>query len=256
MTPFADPLVLFRVAVERMNAEDFLGAAQCCDPVSLRAFHRQTVSRFADSGARRTPQLEDFMHGDPDMPRELAEYNLRKHHEAMHRFGDVSREFPGITDLDALRAAEPERLFASCLEGQSIGWRLARHVADGEMSAADVGVSELLNAFRGRLRSIGVIEISPSLAHIFYAHDVLAPEAPADPWAAKELARIASLPADEQALYADVRGNHSPRSTSCRRQPSGGWLLIAGHEFPGLSTGLVIGRAGPGDDEEDLRSEP
>ena len=53
MDTFDDPLALFRVAVERLNAEDFRGAAQCCDPVSLRAFQRETISRFAQAGARR-----------------------------------------------------------------------------------------------------------------------------------------------------------------------------------------------------------
>lgn len=251
MATFEDPLALFRVAVERLNAEDFRGAAQCCDPVSLRAFQRETISRFAQAGARRPLQLKDFTYGDPDMPQELAEYNLRKHQEAIGRLDDVSRELPHIANLDALRAAAPHDVFASFLEGQSIGWMLARHVADGVLSEADVGVSELLNAFRGNLRPIGVIEVSPSLAHIFFAHDVNAPNSAPDKWAADEVVRVASLPADEQALNADLRGNSSPRNTHCRRQPSGGWLLIAGHEFPGVSTGLVIGRAGSDDSDDD-----
>lgn len=252
MACFDDPLELFRVAVERMNADDFRGAAQCCDPVSLRAFQRETISRFAEAGARRPLRLKDFSYGDPDMPQELAEYNLRKHQEAIHRLDDVSREFPQIANLDAMREAAPHEVFASFLEGQSTAWMLARHVADGELSAADVGVSELLNAFRGNLRPIGVIEVSPSLAHIFFVHDVKAPDCAPDKWAAQELARIASLPTDEQALYADLRGHHAPRSTHCRRQPSGGWLLIAGHEFPGVSSGLVIGRAESDDADDDL----
>lgn len=252
MATFDDPLELFRVAVERMNADDFRGSAQCCDPVSLRAFQRETISRFAEAAARRPLRLKDFTYGDPDMPQELAEYNLRKHLEAMSRLDDVSREFPRIANLDAMRAAAPHEVFASFLEGQSIGCRLARHVADGALSEADVGVSESLNAFRGNLRPIGVIEVSPSLAHIFFAHDVKAADAAPDNWAAEELARIASLPADEQVLHADLRGNYSPQNTPCRRQPSGGWLLIAGHEFPGVSTGLVIGRAGADDSDDDL----
>lgn len=260
MTPFADPLELFRVAVERMNTEDFLGAAQCCDPVSLRAYHRASISRFEGPERARPMRIEDFMRGDPEMPLEVAEYNLRKQQESIAMYSNVPMEFPGIDNPAALREHSAVEVFAAFLEGKSLRHMLTRAVDAGHIGVRDLDVSEALNAHRWSFAALGVVEVSASIAHIIYHHEVTIQEPTAteaaDPWVARERERIALLPVDEQELHAELQGNHSPSSTTCRRQPGGGWLLVAGYDFIGASGGMAIGTAGPdGDDDDDQHND-
>lgn len=42
--PIADPLELFRALNANVDAENYLAAARLCDPVSLRAFQRNTIA--------------------------------------------------------------------------------------------------------------------------------------------------------------------------------------------------------------------
>lgn len=255
MATFDDPLELFRVAVERMNADDFRGAAQCCDPVSLRAYQRASVARFEQSHHRRPLRVEDYVSGDPDMPREVAEYNLRKQQESVALYDNVSMEFPGFDSADALRDGAALDVFAAFLEGKSLRHLLMNAVAAGHITLRDVDVSAALNAHRWSFAAVGVVQASASIAHILYRYEVTGQEptadAVADPWVERERERIASLPEDEQALFSELQGNEMPRTATCRRQPGGDWLLIAGYDFMGASGGMAIGRAAPDDEDDD-----
>src|SRR5437588_11833990 len=74
-----DPLVLFDATLNALNAEDWRGAAQLCDPVSLRAFKRQLLERFAPDKPLRDLTIEDLLRHTPDKPRQVAEYELAQH---------------------------------------------------------------------------------------------------------------------------------------------------------------------------------
>ena len=76
---FADPLELFRAAVERLNADDFSATARCCDPVSLRSFQRGMVGRYSRPDHVRVVNAEEYMRMSPDIPREAAEYSAQPH---------------------------------------------------------------------------------------------------------------------------------------------------------------------------------
>ena len=74
-----DPLALFDAALNALNAEDWRGAAQLCDPVSLRAFKRQLLERFTPDRPPRELTIEDLLRHTPDKPRQVAEYELAQH---------------------------------------------------------------------------------------------------------------------------------------------------------------------------------
>lgn len=249
--PFSDPLELFRTALDRLNADDYAGAARCCDPVSLRAFKRQIVQQYDERPLQRKLTVEEFRRAAPDMPLEVAEYNLRQHEVAMARHRDVTAELPGFADVEALRAAEPELVFAAHLHGKSYRYQLRQYVERGEMTLADLDANLHANAFRKELVPLVCIDISPTLARILITRNYPVTDPATDRWAAQEAERVAALPEDERALYAELRGQFDFTSELCRRQPDGSWLLVAMHGFLDSQGSFAIGFSASDDDPSD-----
>jgi hypothetical protein len=76
--PITNPIQLFQAIVDRLDAEDWSGAAGLCDPASLSAFRRQTVEQFPPNDRTRPVTADEYMRISPDMPREMAEYNAKQ----------------------------------------------------------------------------------------------------------------------------------------------------------------------------------
>lgn len=251
MHGFADPLDMFRTAAARLDADDFLGTAQCCDPVSLRSFKRGIESRFSVQQPVRKMTVKDFMSGDPDMPVEVAEYNLKQFERAQSTRGKISDELPGFSSIDELRAAPAEVVFAEYLDGRSMVRQLRNASAKQLIRSSDAELADMLNAFRHRLKPIAHIEAGPTIGHILFRQEFAIPAPGNDPWAAKEAARVAALPRDEQAFLAELRDFQAPSIALCRRQAEGGWLLIAGYEFLATAVGVVMGMSGEDDPDDE-----
>jgi hypothetical protein len=244
-----DPVSVFEKALACLQADDFAGAAACCDPVSLRAFQRQMVSQYVPEEPIRPLTIEDMLRAAPDMPRDVAEYHVRQRQEWDEQRKDVSRELPGISDGAALRAASGEAVFAAYLLGKSYAFLLRQHVQSGELTESELAASQGLNSHRLAQRVIGTIAISERLSYLFYVTDGRDLPVSDDAWVQHELARIAALPADERDLLEEMKGNHSPQSVLCRRQPDGSWRLIASHDFLGAGGSIIISRHERTDDE-------
>ncbi len=252
---FTDPLELFRVALARLNDGDFLGAARYCDPVSLRAFQRQMIDRYAQLSAPRALTPDYFMRSDPTMPREVAEFEALRYAKQSATWLDISRELTGIDTLDALRAAHADVVFAQFLDGKSLQRAFSRMIAAGELTQGDLEASLAQNTHRHDLTPLAVVELSPTIGHILYRYTPYAPDADAHPAAARHLAdehaRLAALPPDEQLLHAERSRDYAPSIASCRRQPDGSWLLLADHDFLGTGGGMIVSRADVDTENED-----
>ena len=249
MQAFADPLDMFRTAVARLDADDYRGTAQCCDPVSLRSFKRGLESRFSVREPVRKMTVKDFMSGDPDMPLEVAEYNLKQFERAQSTHGKITDELPGVSSIDELRAAPADAVFAAYLDGRSMARQLRKAAEIQFIRSSDADLAETLKAFRHGLVPIAHVEAGPTIGHILFKRGFAIPDPAKDPWAAKDAARVAALPQDEQALIAELREFQAPSIALCRRQPGGGWLLLAGYEF--LDTGFAVAMGMSGDDDPD-----
>lgn len=257
--PFTDPLVLFRTAVDRLDACDFSGAARCCDPVSLRQHHRNELSRYAPEKQQRAMRIEDFMSGDPDMPREVAEYYVSQSRQTVELSSDVARELPGIPSVEALQNASADAVFAAFLDGRSSQRQLERLVAAGRIAPAEFDAALAMNPDRTHLIPRGFVEASPVIGYIIYQRDFTAGAVPPGPsdqrWIVEEQSRIASLPLDEQDLLRDMTNHYSPAIAICRRQPDSSWLLLADYNFLDRGNGTIIGTALEDSVDEDTISE-
>lgn len=102
--PTSDPLAVFREFTAALRREEWSEAARLCDPASLTWFKEAQIQRLAPAAPRRELTAEDFMRDDPEMPREVAEYQLarfNRHRDPM--IVQLQREFPDTRSSDELR---------------------------------------------------------------------------------------------------------------------------------------------------------
>ena len=226
-----DPLELFRAAVTALNEERWLDVADLCDPLTLQEFKRSTLAQL-DSPFGHFWTVEDFLRHSPDMPREVAEYQLTQIHRQAHPDTRFARDFPSLSDVAQLRSLEPREVFASWLEGRSIRRQVELMVREGRISNTAISAhSEMMAAMKHRLIPIGALPDGDDLMHIVYSFG------PVD--SADEPAEN-SAPSDaspEELKLGRIMSRAYPLVTSCIRQPRGHWSLIADYNF--LSMGSV-----------------
>jgi hypothetical protein len=236
MTRFSDPIALFDAAIDALNREDWLAAARLCDPVSLRSFHRNLLAQVAP--AMPVPQLtaEDLMRSSPEMPREVAEFQVaefRRHSDPGER---LRSELPSVPSIAALRELSPAEAFAAHLDGRSFR-RQIEHMAERGHLSPEVAARAAASA-KGPLHRyvvLGAFEDGERIAHVLYRMrmDETAP------WQGEMAAMVAALPDDEQTLMRDLTFRSHPHVATCRRQPDATWALLADHSFLGVGSTII-----------------
>jgi len=99
--------------------ERWATAATFMDLELFRPFVSQALDLAREYRAPRVPTLEELMRNDPDMPREVAEYELRKYREyATGLPNPLPLQFAGVTSADSLAALSLEQAAAAWLEAQ------------------------------------------------------------------------------------------------------------------------------------------
>ena len=232
---FRDPLELFRASVERMSVDDFVGAAALCDPVSLRAFHRDVMRMHSEP---------TVVYPDPTGSQDPTEGALIQQRARNDRRDQLARMFPSLTDPWVLDGLTADAVYAAYLDGQSPRRQLEWQVAKGysPTSALDRWSSV---GTRWPLRAVGCAGIDEPIAHIVF---VLVTQDEANPGAARAIGssaavelqrRFAVLPSDEQQFARDRERSYHPQTIACRRQPDGGWLLVADWQFLGHNASWI-----------------
>jgi hypothetical protein len=230
-----DPLALFRAAVAAVNAEDWSAAAALCDPVSLRAFHRQLVAQFAPPEPRWELTVDELLRHAPEMPRAVAEYQVAEHRRHIEPTERLRQELPGVPDLAALAALSAKQAFAAWLDGRSVSRQVERLAATRRITRQ---TAELLAAGPTEhypYVPLGVVPDGERVVHVLFRRtfDAGPPgSGDADNW-------LAGLPADEQELARELWGREHPQVATCRRQPDGTWRLVADYDFLRISSQYV-----------------
>src|SRR4029079_13421182 len=96
-----DPLKLFRAAVAALNEERWLDVAQLCDPASLREFKHSALAQF-DLPTNHIWTVEDFLRHSPEMPPEVAQYQVDQIQRQAHPDTRFHRGFPLLNGPAAL----------------------------------------------------------------------------------------------------------------------------------------------------------
>lgn len=197
---FKDPVVLFQTVIDAQLARNWRQVADLCDPVSLLTFKRQLHQRLA-----------------------WHEQHLRDHPAADR--GDQPwwrGQLPGIDSVSTLVALPPEDVFARWLEGHSAQYTLSVLADVGKISEVQAANASAAIALQ-HVFVIGAVSDGPELAHVLYGELSEDASSPVD-----EDEEEAFRPStDERALSRQRVGRNPPSVATCRRQVSGGWLLIA-----------------------------
>ena len=260
----ADPLELFRTVNALADAEDYLAVAHLCDPVSLRAFHRNEIARLVDPPTFREWTVDDMLRHQPEMPREVAEYNMVQQRKHAAERNTIADELPGIDTPAALIAASADAVFAAHLAAVSprAMYRRARAAAQAHGKTAKEAQSPDLPDVADlpshmNLIAIGFVDDGSPIGRIVYRHDFPKMEqlqamarGPRDRATFdNHRRRLAALPEDERTLQLELEGREHVMVSKCRRQADGGWLMLAEHGL--LWANSMFGFSTDEDDEDD-----
>jgi hypothetical protein len=165
----------------------------------------------------------------------VAEYQVneqRKRSDPMRRLRD---ELPDVASVDALLELGPREVFVAWLAGRSLRRQIERMADEGRISraTAENSLRHVVEYFR--CVPLGAVPDGHRLVHVLF-HRIYGQE---ETWTGDAAEWLSRRPDDEQELVRDLSRRLDPHILTCRRQPNGTWLLLAGHGFLGVG-GLVL----------------
>jgi hypothetical protein len=119
----SNPADVARAFFQAESDGRWLDAARMLDLTQFEAFRQNTVKGLRNRPARRRLTADDYMKLQPDMPRAVAEYQLKQWDESARRFDELSREFAHVTAVDSLAALPVAEAAARWLEAQGPEWK-------------------------------------------------------------------------------------------------------------------------------------
>jgi hypothetical protein len=125
-------------------------AARMLDLAQFEAFRQSTVEGLRNRPARRHLTADDYMRLQPDMPRAVAEYQIKQMNDNSQRFDQLSQEFAHVTSVDSLAGLSAEEAAARWLEAQGPEWKTELAARESRMPAV-VDCPELPDSARRAL---------------------------------------------------------------------------------------------------------
>ena len=170
-----------REAAERFlnawNTRRWPEAARYLDLDQFDRFRQDFIAR-SRRGSNEGPQptVDDLRRRDPDMPREVAEYQIRRMEEQRRRYADPTPyEFARVSSISALRALSPEEAAARWLESRDPQWQVRMQFEQAGCSVPD-DVGDIPIPHR---RLIGLVPDADSLNYAVYREDQGGEQGPA-----------------------------------------------------------------------------
>lgn len=251
-----DPVALVEAAIDAFRRQAWDEVPALCHPASLGAFKAQLLRQYDPPNGRPYFSVDDMLRFAPDMPREVAEYNIAQRDRMMREMQDPSRELDGITSVDEVRAAEPAALYAAWLRAHAPAREVER--VGREQGIPPEVIAQALTHASDQFRFIvlGAVPDGLNVAHVLYrdgraAGGEAVPEAGVD--AHEEPPEVVEFRArqtdDERAVTALIGEAYLPRLVMCLKLPGGGWGLQAEQHLFGLGS-YGVGYSVANDDAE------
>ncbi|MGI9043556.1 MAG: hypothetical protein ACR2GK_05465 [Gemmatimonadaceae bacterium] len=218
------PVEVVNAVFAALNSADWAGLAELCDPVSLRAFKREILDEFPDTGEGLSLDIESLMEAEPDLPREVAEYQLAQMNKYMDPGYRLESQLHAVSSVEQLRGMDPGRVFARWLQARSPeNFRQNKREA-GEQWELPEPQDQSRKATRAyRYTALGSVLDSSEVAYVVYRKSAEVTDiypGLMDDWAALR-------PADEVELARVTHFLHTPRVATCRKQADGTWRIVA-----------------------------
>ena len=228
----SDPVAVFNQASAAVDTEAWDEAASLCDPASLSLFKRELLTRFDAEPEPWT--VERLLRFQPDLPREVAEYQVASIARAADPQRMLADELPTVTSMEELRSMTPAAVFAAWLEGQSQRRHVARAAHETHFPA-EMFEQALQNALHTPYEMLGTIYDGEDLAHV-----VFRPEYKTLPPATMDARSGSRIPDDERTALEAQQKAYLQFAT-LRRGHDGSWRLLAGHRFLGRENSGFFG---------------
>ncbi len=152
--------------LEAWNSRRWPDAARYLDLDQFDRFRQDFISRARRASTEGPqPSVEELRRRDPDMPREVAEYQVRRMEEQRRHYADPTPfEFARVSSLSALRALSPEEAAARWLESRDPQWQVRMQFEQAGCRAPD----DLDEIPIPRRRLIGVVADADSLNYAVF----------------------------------------------------------------------------------------
>ena len=169
--------------LEAWNARRWTEAASLLDLDQFDRFRQDFIARSRRSASQRpTMTVEEIRRRDPDMPREVAEYQIRQMEEQQRRYADPTPfEFARVSSVTALRALRVEEAAARWLESRDPQWQVRMQFEQAGCPAPD----DLESIPAASRRLVGVVADNAGPTYAVYKEDRPADESP--DWAGGDL---------------------------------------------------------------------
>jgi hypothetical protein len=162
-----------------MADERWLDAARRLDLAAFDRYRQEQVTALRHTVRDRDMTVEQILFHNPDMPRAVAEYQIRQIQEHRELYGDgVSMQFADVANADSLAAMSLEDAAARWLQAMDHRWELRRLLK--AQRARGCRVPDDAEKFIPRPTPptiIGAI-VSGSAAYVVYRNRDLAEHAP------------------------------------------------------------------------------
>ena len=223
---------LFERVTRALRDGDYRMVASLCDPVSLSLFKRGHVEQIASF--RTTDwSAEEMMRSEPDMPREVAQYNVARWRQHRAEHNPLAHEFPRVASIDDLRALDPVDVFTEWLYGRSPEHALEKAVARSDVPAEEIEYARAhLNKWAPTFELCCVVRASDRIAEIVFRRGMeqdgteLTDEE-VDP----EWAELRAQADPDEVMLQDDLALLPLDFAQCRMQPDGSWKMIADDKF-------------------------
>lgn len=155
--------------LDAWNARRWSEAARLLDLDQFDRFRQDFISR-ARRSSNEGPQLtvDELRRMDPDMPRQVAEYQVRQMEEQQRRYADPTPfEFARVASISALRALTSEEAAARWLESRDPQWQVRMQFEQAGCPAPD----DLDEIPVPRRRVVGVVADDDSLSYAVFREE-------------------------------------------------------------------------------------
>lgn len=144
-TPESVMRAYFQAVAERRWRD----AAQFVDTAFTEQMRRHTIMSATER--ERVVTVEEHMRNDPEMPREVAEYFVRRAQQSMRAYGsEISYEFAMVDDTSTLKQLSPLEAAARYVQAQDSRYLLWRSYRMTPGCADRTPDDEVLNEFTPR----------------------------------------------------------------------------------------------------------
>lgn len=242
------PAKIVADAVAALNREDWNAFVGFCDPVSVRRFKRDLVWQLTDRGPGDPVTVDDFLREMPDMPREVAEYNLAEIERSRDPILRLHLEISTVSSFEELTSLESDQVLLRWLQSRmplreddfsKRRWQPAeglevveiRRLSDEEIDCGVISKPEYV--------VLGSVRDGDEFAHVVCRHvlrEYNDSEIDADDHA---------TPRDELELERALRDRKWIHTAACRKQRDGSWKLIVDRSLFFMANMSI---AGPGSD--------